>query len=51
MNRDAYAYFPRSIVDFLDPEGLKHIMEESGLKDIRIYSLTFGIATVHIGSK
>ncbi len=49
--RDAYEYFPRSIVGFLNLEELKQILEEAGLEDIQIYPLTWGTATVHVGIK
>ena len=47
----AYTYLPHSIVEFFTPQGVKQIMEESGLGDIQIYSLTLGIATICVGRK
>lgn len=47
----AYAYFPRSIAEFLTPEELKRIMGKSGLKDIQTHSLSWGIAAVYTGIK
>jgi demethylmenaquinone methyltransferase/2-methoxy-6-polyprenyl-1,4-benzoquinol methylase len=49
--RDAYKYLPRSIAAFLKPEELKRILEEVGLEDIQIYTLTWGVSTVHVGIK
>jgi demethylmenaquinone methyltransferase/2-methoxy-6-polyprenyl-1,4-benzoquinol methylase len=47
----AYAYFPRSVVEFLTLEELKRIMGKSGLKDIQTHSLSWGIAAVYTGIK
>lgn len=49
--KDAYKYLSESVLDFPDPEGLKRIMEEAGLKKIAYYPLTFSIVTVHVGVK
>lgn len=49
--KGAYRYLPDSMVDFPNPERLKHIMEDAGLKDVRYYTLTLGITAVHIGIK
>lgn len=49
--KDAYAYLPHSIAGFLSPQELGRIMEEVGLKDVEIHSLTLGIVTVHSGVK
>jgi demethylmenaquinone methyltransferase/2-methoxy-6-polyprenyl-1,4-benzoquinol methylase len=49
--RDAYEYLPRSISAFLKPDELKALMEKVGLNDIQIYSLTWGVTTLHIGTK
>ena len=50
-NRDAYVYLPESIRKFPDQEGLKKIMEEAGLFNVRYHNLFNGIAAVHIGTK
>lgn len=50
-HRDVYAYLPRSIEEFLQPEELVQIMEEAGLKDVQFYPLTWGITSVHVGTK
>ena len=49
--KDAYKYLSESVLDFPDPERLKKIMEEAGLKKILYYPLTFSIVTVHVGVK
>lgn len=48
---DAYHYLPDSVMKFPDPEGLKTIMENSGLIDIKYEGITLGIVTIHIGRK
>jgi demethylmenaquinone methyltransferase/2-methoxy-6-polyprenyl-1,4-benzoquinol methylase len=48
---DAYRYLPDSVMKFPDPEGLKTIMENTGLVDIKYQGLTLGIVTIHTGRK
>lgn len=48
---NAYAYLPSSVLNFPDRYGLKTVMESCGLEDVRIYSRTLGIVTVHVGKK
>ncbi|MDR4507616.1 MAG: bifunctional demethylmenaquinone methyltransferase/2-methoxy-6-polyprenyl-1,4-benzoquinol methylase UbiE [Candidatus Brocadiaceae bacterium] len=48
---DAYAYLPASVLNFPDRYGLKSQMESCGLEDVRIYARTFGIVTIHVGTK
>ncbi len=49
--KGAYRYLSDSVLDFPEPEKLKKIMEETGLKDVRYYTLTFSIVAVHVGTK
>jgi len=49
--KEAYAYLPRSIVEFPAPEEVKQLIEGVGLKDVRFYPLTWGVVTVHVGTK
>jgi demethylmenaquinone methyltransferase/2-methoxy-6-polyprenyl-1,4-benzoquinol methylase len=49
--KEAYTYLPQSIEEFLRPEELKQTMERVGLKDVQFYPLTWGIVTVHLGTK
>jgi demethylmenaquinone methyltransferase/2-methoxy-6-polyprenyl-1,4-benzoquinol methylase len=49
--RGAYRYLPDSMKDFPDPETLRVIMQNAGLRDVRYYTLTFGITAVHVGIK
>jgi len=50
-NREAYTYLPNSIMVSLSPEAVKGLMEEEGLREVEIYRLTLGVATVHVGIK
>lgn len=49
--KGAYRYLSNSVLDFPGPEELKKIMEDIGLKEVKYYTLTFGIVAVHIGIK
>jgi len=49
--KEVYAYLPRSIVEFPAPEEVKQLIEGVGLKDVQFHSLTWGIVTVHVGTK
>ncbi|MEA1959415.1 MAG: class I SAM-dependent methyltransferase [Chloroflexota bacterium] len=48
---EAYTYLPKSILDFPSPQGVKKVMEDAGWREVGIYRLTFGIATVQTGIK
>ncbi|MDO8142775.1 MAG: bifunctional demethylmenaquinone methyltransferase/2-methoxy-6-polyprenyl-1,4-benzoquinol methylase UbiE [Candidatus Brocadiales bacterium] len=48
---NAYAYLPSSVLNFPDRYGLKILMESCMLEDVKIYTRTLGIVTVHIGKK
>ena len=47
----AYAYLPASVMEFPDGEGLADRMRSAGLRDVRYTPLTFGIATVYVGTR
>lgn len=47
----AYTYLPNSVLSFPDRYSLKSKLEKCGLKNITIYSMTFGIVTIHVGIK
>jgi demethylmenaquinone methyltransferase/2-methoxy-6-polyprenyl-1,4-benzoquinol methylase len=49
--KKAYTYLSDSVLDFPGPVELKKIMEDSGLRDVKYYPLTFSIVTVHVGIK
>ena len=51
-NREqAYCYLPESVGQFPSGEALAERMRAAGLQDIRIHPLTFGIATLYVGTK
>jgi demethylmenaquinone methyltransferase/2-methoxy-6-polyprenyl-1,4-benzoquinol methylase len=47
----AYSYLPSSVMAFPKRNEFIKIMEESGMKDVKYYDLTFGIVTVYEGAK
>lgn len=47
----AYSYLPSSVLNFPDRYGLRKQMESCGLEDVKIYSRTLGIVTIHVGKK
>jgi demethylmenaquinone methyltransferase/2-methoxy-6-polyprenyl-1,4-benzoquinol methylase len=49
--KGAYKYLPSSMLEFPASDEFKTAIEETGLKDVRYYKLTFGIAAVHVGTK
>lgn len=48
---NAYHYLPASVMEFPDGEALAERLRRHGLVDVRWHSLTFGIATLYIGTK
>lgn len=49
--KEVYVYLPRSIMEFPAPEEVKQLIEGVGLKDVQFYPLTWGVVTVHVGTK
>jgi len=47
----AYVYLPASVMEFPDGEALAERMRAAGLRDITHTPLTFGIATLYVGTK
>ena len=47
----AYHYLPASVLDFPDGEALAERLRGHGLIDVRWHPLTFGIATLYVGTK
>ena len=47
----AYEYLPASVMEFPDYEALTARMERHGLTGTHYYPLTFGIATLYVGTK
>lgn len=48
---DAYNYLPSSVSEFPEGEALAIRMSAAGLKDVRYFALTLGVATLYIGRK
>lgn len=48
---DAYDYLPSSVAEFPSGEALAKRMQLAGLKDVRFFPLTFGVATLYIGER
>lgn len=48
---DAYAYLPASVGEFPHGEALVERMRAAGLRQVRRYPFTFGIATLYVGVK
>jgi len=48
---DAYEYLPATVAQFPDGEQLAERMRSVGLKNIKYWPLTFGIATLYVGKK
>jgi demethylmenaquinone methyltransferase/2-methoxy-6-polyprenyl-1,4-benzoquinol methylase len=47
----AYRYLPASVMEFPDGEALAERLRAHGLADVRWHPLTFGIATLYVGTK
>jgi demethylmenaquinone methyltransferase/2-methoxy-6-polyprenyl-1,4-benzoquinol methylase len=47
----AYNYLPASVLEFPDGEALAERMRQQGLTAVTWYQLTFGIATLYVGTK
>jgi len=47
----AYEYLPATVAQFPDGEALAERMRGVGLKNIKYWPLTFGIATLYVGKK
>jgi demethylmenaquinone methyltransferase / 2-methoxy-6-polyprenyl-1,4-benzoquinol methylase len=48
---DAYEYLPATVAQFPDGEALAERMRSVGLKNIKYWPLTLGIATLYVGRK
>jgi demethylmenaquinone methyltransferase/2-methoxy-6-polyprenyl-1,4-benzoquinol methylase len=48
---DAYTYLPQSVLAFPDKLSLKKKMEACGLEDVKFFTRTLGVVTIHIGKK
>ena len=50
-SQEAYNYLPASVGQFPQGEALAERFRAAGLKDVRFYSFTFGVATLYVGVK
>ena len=50
-DRNAYNYLPESVGEFPSGNELAERMKQAGLSEVSIHSLTFGIATLYVGTK
>jgi demethylmenaquinone methyltransferase / 2-methoxy-6-polyprenyl-1,4-benzoquinol methylase len=48
---NAYRYLPASVLEFPDGEALAQRLRSHGLTEVRWHALTFGIATLYVGTK
>jgi len=48
---NAYRYLPASVREFPDGEALAQRLRRHGLVDVQFHTLTFGIATLYVGTK
>lgn len=48
---NAYRYLPESVMQFPDGEALAERLRGHGLIDVKWYAMTFGIATLYVGTK
>ena len=48
-DQSAYKYLPESVMEFPSGEDLAKLMRDAGMTDIRMYPLTFGVATLYLG--
>lgn len=50
-DHDAYSYLPNSVMQFPDGQAMLDLMTSRGLIDVAQHPLTFGIASLYVGSK
>jgi demethylmenaquinone methyltransferase / 2-methoxy-6-polyprenyl-1,4-benzoquinol methylase len=49
--KEPYAWLPESLRNFPDRKGLEALFRQAGLRDVKSYPLTGGIAALHVGTK
>ena len=49
--QSAYNYLPESVREFPSAEALAERMRAAGLREVRFHPLTFGVATLYVGTK
>jgi demethylmenaquinone methyltransferase/2-methoxy-6-polyprenyl-1,4-benzoquinol methylase len=50
-NAAAYYYLADSIMNFPSPDAFARIMQDTGMSEVKIYPLTFGITCLYVGKK
>ncbi|MDZ4848826.1 MAG: bifunctional demethylmenaquinone methyltransferase/2-methoxy-6-polyprenyl-1,4-benzoquinol methylase UbiE [Pirellulaceae bacterium] len=50
-SESAYNYLPESVRQFPSGRAMIELLERTGLKDVRAWPMTFGVATLYIGRK
>lgn len=50
-NQEAYKYLGKSINNFIAPQALKNMMQDTGFKNIQLHSFCAGSATIIVGHK
>ena len=50
-DQNAYNYLPASVLQFPDGREMLDLLAHRGLTELRLYPLTFGIATLYVGVK
>ena len=50
-NAAAYYYLADSIMNFPSPDAFTKIMQDTGMSEVKIYPLTFGITCLYVGKK
>jgi demethylmenaquinone methyltransferase/2-methoxy-6-polyprenyl-1,4-benzoquinol methylase len=50
-NAAAYYYLADSIMNFPSPDEFAAFMRETGISEVKIYRLTFGITCLYVGKK
>ena len=50
-SHDAYDYLPSSVSEFPSGQALADRMQRAGLRDVALYPLTAGVATLYVGQK
>ena len=48
---EAYSYLPASVMQFPDGPAMVDLLGSRGLEDVKAHPLTFGIATLYVGTK
>jgi demethylmenaquinone methyltransferase / 2-methoxy-6-polyprenyl-1,4-benzoquinol methylase len=50
-DRSAYEYLPNSVIEFPSGQALADRLTAAGLKNVKIYPYTFGVASLYIGDR